>query len=281
MDNELKHCPDVNNRSNRSVLNVAVHGYGKEYGRIILNLLQYGFTVNPEDVNNCELLYAAVEKGYLKIVEEILKYGIDVNKLYKPTYAIGCVPLHVAAQYKEEEVAKFLLSYGADVNARDGNGKIPIFYAAIYNIFKIVELLLEHGVDVNTSDEHRRTPLHFAAEGQLDVVKVLLKFDADIDSQDEWGNTALHIASSARCTQNVEALLEHGSDINIMSKNNETPLDVAIAGVQMCRIREAEPYSAFARDARAFVIIVVILKRHGFQMKIANLYVSEKKITLS
>jgi ankyrin repeat protein len=187
------------------------------------------------------------------------------------------MPLHVAAKYKQEEVAKLLISYGADVNARDGNGKTPIFYVAHNNNYKIVELLLENGVDVNTSDEHTCTPLHIAAEGHKDVVKVLLKFYADIDSQDEWGNTALHIASSARCRETVGAFLEHGADINIISKNNETPLNVAIAVVCMCRIREAQHFFACARDARAR-IIVDILKRHVVQMKTANLYVSEKNL---
>ena len=83
IEHVLKHCPAVNNKSNRSALNVALHGYGREYGKIVENLLQYGFTVSPEDVNNCELLRAAVKKGYLKIVEELLKYGIYVNKLYR------------------------------------------------------------------------------------------------------------------------------------------------------------------------------------------------------
>jgi len=127
----------VNNKRNRSALNVAVHGYGKEYGKIIENLLQYGFTVNPEDVNNCKLLHAAVEKGYLKIVEQLLKYGTDVNMLYSTTYEKGYMPLHVATKNKQEEVAKLLISYGADVNALDGYGKPPIFYAAQNGDFKI------------------------------------------------------------------------------------------------------------------------------------------------
>jgi len=42
------------------------------------------------------LLHAAVKKGYLKIVEELLEYGIDVNKLYKLTYGREYMPLQFA-----------------------------------------------------------------------------------------------------------------------------------------------------------------------------------------
>ena len=92
IEHVLKHCPYVNNKINRSALNVAVQGYGEEYGKIVENLLWYGFTVSPEDVNNFKLLLAAVEKGYLKIVEELLKYGTDVNMLFKSTYVEGYMP---------------------------------------------------------------------------------------------------------------------------------------------------------------------------------------------
>jgi len=53
----------VNNKSNRSALNVDVHANVRQYGKIVENLLHYGFTVSPEDVNNCELLRGAVEKN--------------------------------------------------------------------------------------------------------------------------------------------------------------------------------------------------------------------------
>jgi ankyrin repeat protein len=171
-----------------------VHGSGKEYGKIVENLLQYGFTVNPEDVNDCKLLHAAVEKGCLKIVEELLKYGIDI-RLCKSTSAKGYMPLHVVAKNIHEEVAKLLISYGADVNAQDETGKTPIFYATqnadlkiakllltnkanvkgnpeLLNIAvkkecrEVVEVLLEHGVSVNRSDENGRTALHFTALGE-------------------------------------------------------------------------------------------------------------------
>lgn len=106
--NVLKHCPDVNNKSNRSAFYVAVHAFGRENCNIVKKLLQCGITAGPEDVNNCKLLHAAVEDAYLKTVKELLKYGTDVNKLYKPACGRGYIPLHVAAKNKQQEVAKLI-----------------------------------------------------------------------------------------------------------------------------------------------------------------------------
>jgi hypothetical protein len=215
--------------------------------------------------------------------------------LYRSTYGKGYMPLHVAAKNKQEEVAKLLISYGADVNAQDETGKTPIFYATQNADLKITSLLLEHNADVNytiktdktplhvvarkgclevvkvllkfgasidSQDEYGRTPLHIAArKGHLEVVEVLLKFGAIIDSQDEFGRTALHIACKAGHEQIVIVLLEHGSDINIMSKNYHTPLDyVSGHGIGTCEH------------------IAEILKHHIIKMKTANLFLSEKNL---
>jgi len=161
----------VNNKSNRSALNVAVHGNGREYGKFVKNLLQYGFTVRPEYVNNYELLHAAVQKRYLIIIEELLKYGIDVNKLYKSTYGGDFMPLYFATQNKQEELAKLLISYGADVNAQDETGKHPIFHAVQNADLKITKLLLTNKADVKDNPEL----LNIAVlNGCREIVEVLL-----------------------------------------------------------------------------------------------------------
>jgi len=241
VEHVLKHHPDVNNKSNRSALNVAVHGYGKEYGKIIENLLQYGFTVNPEDVNNCELLCAAVEKGYLKIVEELLKYGIDVNVLHKSTYGQGYMPLHVATKNKQEEVAKLLISYGADVNAQDETGKTPIFYATENADFKITKLLLTNKANVKDNPEL----LNIAVLNEYrEIVEVLLEHGADVNRSDECGRIALHFTVSGKDREffgyhvskdpdiNVKGeiaklLLCCGANVNAQTKNGITTLHAA------------------------------------------------------
>ena len=93
----LKHCPDLDNKINSSVLNVAVRGLGIEYRKIVENLLQCGFTVNPKDAN--DFMHTAVMNGHMELVEELLKHGADVNMLCNSASGRGLgYPLHVVTR---------------------------------------------------------------------------------------------------------------------------------------------------------------------------------------
>ncbi|MFP3035750.1 MAG: ankyrin repeat domain-containing protein [Wolbachia sp.] len=111
-----------------------------------------------------------------------------------------------------------------------------------------------------------------------------MKFGANIDSRDEYGRTALHIASQEGHIEVVVTLLEFGSDINITSRNNHTPLDHAMAGIRLF-------YSLldnYSSDDNGYYnpesgvcsceVTAEVLKRHIVKMKTANLYVSEKNL---
>ena len=63
---------------------------------------------------------------YHAAVEELLKYGAHINKSHKLTLGKGSSPLRVATK-NGQEVAKLLISYGANVNARDETGNANIF----------------------------------------------------------------------------------------------------------------------------------------------------------
>ena len=227
----LKHHPDLN-KNNSSILNVAMQGYGEGSSEIVKNLLDYGFTVNPGDANNGKFLHTAVEKGYLTIVEQLLRYGADVNVLDNSMYRNAWTPLHVAVRNKQEEIAKMLLSCGADVNARDGTGSTPLCYAVERNCREIVEDLLQHGADVNIGDKSGKTPLHFTVLDTHEILhksvvakdtsvngeiaELLLIRGANVDAETKDGVTTLHAATHNGYLAVVEALMEYNADVNFM-----------------------------------------------------------------
>ena len=239
VEHVLKRCPDVNNKSNRSALNVAVHGIDIENGKIVENLLQYGFTLSPEDVNNCKLLCVAVQGGYLKIVEELLKYGVDVNKLQKSPYGGNYMPLHFASKYKQEEVAKLLMSYGADVNAKDETGKPPIFYAIENADLKITKLLLTNKANIKDNPVLLNVTV---SNGCTEIVKVLLEHGADVNTSDKCGRTALHFTAVDKrggffgvrrdrdpdvMGETAKLLLSRGANVNAQTEKGATTLHAA------------------------------------------------------
>ncbi|XP_076655935.1 uncharacterized protein LOC143360718 isoform X2 [Halictus rubicundus] len=241
----LKYCPDINNQSNRSSLKTAVLGYGGKYKEIVETLLQHDFIVNPADVNNPELLLTAVEKGYLKIVEDMLKYGANVNMLHSSRSKKGFTPLHSAAKNKQKEVAQLFINYGANVNAKDESEKSPILYAI--ECKEIIEILLQNNADINASDKYGNTALHFTALSEGDgrffglyldkkpnihvkgeVAALLLSKGANVNAKTKNGLTTLHNAVKNGYTEVVEALLEYNADVNSVVKSDmTTPLHLS------------------------------------------------------
>ena len=93
--------------------------------------------------------------------------------------------LHIAAQNGSLEIARRLITAGADVNAADYEGSCPLQLAATMDHDKVVKLLLEHGANADHQDADGRTALHYAAmKSGMNAALVLLLHGASQDILD-------------------------------------------------------------------------------------------------
>jgi len=121
-----------------------------------------------------------------------------------------------------------LLSKGADVNAKDGNGNSVLLYAIKHNKVEAVNFLLSKGANLEAKNKNIRTPLMFAIiEENAEMVKFLLSKGAKLEAKDDTGWTPLIIAVGKQNREIVEFLVSKGADVNAKTTSGITPLHVA------------------------------------------------------
>jgi ankyrin repeat protein len=139
-------------------------------------------------------LHQAAAAGNLEQVQKLLAQGADIHAKDED----GRTPLHRAAWHARKDVVEVLLARGANVNEADGSGQTPLHSAANSASKHVSELLLAHGARIDARDKAGNTPLHAAAD-QVNVGKDLLEFliakGADVKARNEAGQTPLHRVS--------------------------------------------------------------------------------------
>jgi len=146
----------------------------------------------------------------------------------------GDTALHIAAGRYATDVAKRLVTLGADVTARNRRGATPLHAAAA-------------GAPGSPAWRPR---------AQSAMVAYLIGAGADANATDASGVTPLHVAVRTRCSAAVRALLEHGAAPNRRNGSGTTPLKLA----HISTGRGGSGSDAAKREQRE---IVRLLDAHG------------------
>ena len=122
-------------------------------------------------------------KGNLNNVKKLLKgslftKGVPVNGVstVKISMLSGMTPLMCASMFGRVYVAEYLISMGADVNARSlGSENTALIYAASNNNQEIVKLLLYNNADKTLKNRDGLTALDFAEKNKYPSIISLLR----------------------------------------------------------------------------------------------------------
>jgi len=173
-------------------------------------------------------MHSAACAGDLAKVKSLVKEGTDVNTKGKGSG--DETPLFAAVFADHNDVAKFLIAKGADVNAKDKSGQMPLHSACEHGKRNMVELLIAEGADVNAKDNGGHTPLHrmfFSGRARTDITELLIAKGANVNAKLTSGLTPLHYAVESGYTKIVGLLIDKGANVNAKDNEGETPLHEA------------------------------------------------------
>jgi len=133
--------------------------------------------------------------------------------------------LIAASRQGHLKVVEALLAAGADVHAKDGEGRDALMCASAGDYRRIVRTLLSNGTSPKATDRHGNTALILARSA--DVARLLLEAGAEVNARCHSGKTALMYASYGDIGI-VRVLLAAGADPDLRNNDGETALDMAM-----------------------------------------------------
>jgi len=195
--------------------------------------LANGEKVDVKDKHGLTPLYLAAVGGHKDVCEYLISQGADVNAGRE----IGFIPLGGALNNRTEsgvEIFKLLVAQGADININIGG--YPQLHQAVYSchnasVRNIAKFLISKGADINARGYQDKTPLHMV--GCIEICELLISKEANIKARDKNGRTPLFEAcSSTRSKKQIcELLLSKGADVNARDNQGLTPLHQALKNI--------------------------------------------------
>lgn len=200
-----------------------------------------------------EVFLQRIQAGDLRAVELFLEGGIEKN--FKDSRRRTA--LAIAVTLRNADITRALLRAGADVAIQDDMGRTALDQAAQDGVVDLVKLLLDHGAKVGQSRFPKRGALWSASKkGHLAVVRLLLE-KGGVDKA--VGLSGLLVAAESDQRPIVEALLDHGIDINGTEEDRRTALMIAAAKAHLDMIalllkRRADTE---AKDGRGLTVLLI------------------------
>jgi CHAT domain-containing protein/ankyrin repeat protein len=200
------------------------------------------------------LLHVAAYYGSEKIVDYLLKQGLDINSRNQ----LGQTPLHYATMQDRVTIVVKLLSNGAKLDIEDNEGVVAKSLAESDRSYhflsepnKLNELIVLYELDAMSFDDTYKatanelfaknpslknsrfldggTLMHRkAAQSEYQVLPILFQMGIGVNQLDEQGRTALMVAAQSADSETVTQLLALDAEYSIIDANGFSAIDHAM-----------------------------------------------------
>ena len=165
-----------------------------------------------------DLLAIAVKNDDRKIVAQLVKYGDEPSRLlqlYGNEYL-----------YDDTDLFEFVIGLGALSHEDSNNFTIK---AVKEGKEDVASVLIKHKTGLNSIDSDGKSPLHYAfINSNLTLAYKLIEAGANVNQEIEGFLPFLHRAVANKNMVMVHKLLQNGAEVNIIDKDKNTALVIAI-----------------------------------------------------
>jgi hypothetical protein len=136
-------------------------------------------------------VFEVARKGTISQAEAIVKTN---PKAFNVINENGFTPLILACYRGNNEVAKFIITQGVDINAKSDMGS-ALMACIVKGNNEIAKLLIAGKADLNLVDNQGTTALMYAVQFKnIEIIKLLLANNANKNLKDNKGKTAFEYA---------------------------------------------------------------------------------------
>ncbi|EDV98551.1 GH22346 [Drosophila grimshawi] len=204
-------------------------------------LIAGGADVNARNSQDLTLLHQSIINGDSEKSVFLLDQGAEINALTGEQKSA----LQLAISYHLPKVVDALCIKGVDLSTLDNTTDSPLWTALELGFEDVAQILVRHGVDTDCwndgPDGCQQTLLHRAIdENNESIAMFLVRNQCDLDSPRQPGPNGsggeeardkaspLHLCCQWNLTKVVQALIDHGANVNAVDFDNKTAAHIAI-----------------------------------------------------